>query len=88
MTPIFPGRGALDAEQQARVMQLLKTGASQGQVAKVMGVSKNTIAGVSRRYGEQLQQIEPSTLGDRLDVLHAKLSRVLHETRAVGRIAE
>jgi hypothetical protein len=84
---VFHGRGALNAGQQARALQMIKSGASQGQIALVFGVSKNTIAGISRRYGEHLQQREPTTLADRLAALHATLDRVLRETM-VGRIAE
>jgi transposase len=82
------GCGALNAEQQARVLRLLKSGASQADVARIFGVSKNTVAGVSRRYGKHVPQREATTLGDRLAVLHSELDRVLSETVGIGKLME
>jgi len=82
------GSGALTVEQQTRVIEMLKSGASQKAVAERLGVSKNTVAGVWARYGEPGSRRVPTTLYTRLDALHETLDRVLAETRGVGRIPE
>jgi transposase len=70
------------------VIEMLKSGARQKEVAARYGVSKNTVAGVWARHGNPGTRREPTTLGQRLDALHERLDRVLAETRGIGRIPE
>ena len=67
---------------------MLKSGATYQRAADRMGVSRNTVAGVWSRFGDPVPRHQPTTLGQRLDALHAKLDRVLAETRGGGRIPE
>ena len=82
------GSGALTVEQQTRVIEMLKSGSGQREVAQHFEVSKNVVAGVWARHGNPGTRREPTTLGQRLDALHEKLDRVLAETRGIGRIPE
>lgn len=74
------GIGAFTVEQQAEVIDTLKSGLSQKQVAEHFGVSKNVVAGIWARFGDPGARREPTTLGQRLDALHTKMDRVLAET--------
>ena len=67
---------------------MIKAGATIRNVAERLSVSKNTVAGIWSRHGEPGTRRVPTTLGQRLDALHAKLDRVLAETRGIGRIPE
>ena len=80
------GDGALSVEEQLRVIEMIKSGAAFKTAGEHFGVSRNVVAGVWARFGEPGS--EPTTLHTRLDALHAKLDKVLAETRHVGRIAE
>ena len=84
------GLKTLSVEQQNRVLEMLRSGETQDAVANRLGVTKNTIAGVWHRRGEPVHQsgIEPTTLYDRCDAMHAKLDAVLAATMGVGRIPE
>ncbi len=86
---IARGDGALTVEQQQEaVVVLLVGGESQSAVAERFKVSKNTIAGIWRRYGEPVLKREPTTLWDRCEALHVACDAVLRETVGVGRIHE
>ena len=81
------GWGVLGVEDQLRVLGMLRGGMTQAAVAAEFGVTKNTIVGIWRRHGEPVEPVEPSTLYERLCALHAKLDRVLAETRGIGILA-
>ena len=82
------GYGALSVYRQEQVVDMIKAGATIRNVAERLGVSRNTVAGIWSRHGEPGTRRVPTTLGQRLDALHAKLDRVLAETRGIGRIPE
>lgn len=82
------GIGALSVKQQEEVIDMLRSGAGQKEIAELFGVSKNVIVGVWARHGEPQHRREPTSIGQRLDALHAQLDRVLAETRDVGRMPE
>ena len=83
------GDGALSLVQQEQAIDMIKAGIAIKDVAERFAVSRNTVIGVWARYGNPgTRGPEPTTLHTRLDALHAKLDRVLAETRNVGRIAE
>ncbi len=74
------GCGVLNPAAEARALDMVRAGKSQLEVARELGVTKNTIAGLWNRHGEpKAAGAEPSTLVGRLDALHAKLDRVLAE---------
>ena len=79
-------KASLTSEQQMRVMHSLNLGMRRSELARSYGVSKDTIDRIWQKYGKTLY--EPTTLGDRLAVLHSKLDRVLLETAGVGRLEE
>ncbi len=81
-----PGSGALDLEQQALALALLRGGMSQKAVAAQFGVTKNVIAGIYARSNEG--PAPATTLHERCDALAARMERVLAETRGVGVIRE
>jgi hypothetical protein len=78
------GWGVLGVEDQHRVLGMLREGMTQAAVADRFGVTKNTIAGLWSRHGKPVELAPPLTLHERLDALHAKLDRVLAETRGIG----
>ena len=82
------GYGALSVYRQEQVVDMIKAGATIRIVAENFSVTKNTVAGIWSRHGEPGTRRVPTTLYARLDALHAKLDRVLDETRGVGRIPE
>lgn len=85
---IVRGSGALGLERQREALELLRAGRTQEQVARKFGVSKNTISGLWARHGEPVASPPPPpTLYERLDKLHARLDRVLAQTRGVGILA-
>jgi len=68
---------------------MIQSGMSQKAAAKVLGVSKNIVAGAWARHGNPgTKGPEPTTLPQRLDALHKRLDRVLAETAGVGKIPE
>jgi transcriptional regulator with XRE-family HTH domain len=83
------GSGAFDDAQIAAIVARLRTGETQASVARSLGVTKNTIAGLWHRNGEpQLKAPAKTTMAERLDALHQKLDAVLAATVGVGRIPE
>ena len=77
--------GALDAPAIHAALAMLKSGLSQKEVARRLGVSKNTIAGLWHRHGSPKGPAK-TTMAERLDALHARLDAVLAATLGVGRI--
>lgn len=79
------GTGALDIARQQDALAMLRRGLTQQQVATALHVSKNVIAGLWQRNGGNMPRVQDkTTMADRLDALHARLDRVLAETRGVG----
>ena len=64
---------------------MLKKGASQSAVAAILGVTKNTIAGIWRRHGEPATPY-PTTLWTRCAAMEARLAAVIAENDGIGRI--
>ena len=77
--------GALDAPAIHAALAMLESGLSQKEVARRLGVSKNTIAGLWHRHGSPKGPAK-TTMAERLDALHARLDAVLAATLGVGRI--
>ena len=73
-----------------RILELLDSGLTQGQVAQKLGITKNTVAGIWRRADRGVPGTHPArtTMLQRLDAMHAKLDRVLAENVGVGRMPE
>jgi transcriptional regulator with XRE-family HTH domain len=81
------GSGALNLAEEARALDMVRAGWTQQRVAAEFGVTKNTIAGLWNRHGKPVELVEPLTLHERLDALHARLDRVLDQTLGVGILA-
>ena len=82
------GDGALSVDQQEQVIEMVKTGATlptRRQAVHRQPKHRRRRLGPLRRTRAAVQ---PTTLGQRLDALHAQLDRVLAETTGVGRIPE
>jgi transposase-like protein len=83
------GSGAFDDAKIALICARLRTGETQASVARSLGVTKNTIAGLWHRNGDpQLQSPAKTTMAERLNALHQKLDAVLAATVGVGHIPE
>ncbi len=82
------GWGTLSAAQQDQALTMMRSGMSQQATADQIGVTKNVIAGIWKRWGDPVRMPEfgPSTLFERCDALHAQMDAVLAETLGVGRI--
>jgi transcriptional regulator with XRE-family HTH domain len=79
------GFGQLGLAGQERALAMLKAGTSQSAVAAILGVTKNTIAGIWRRHGRPATP-EPTTLWTRCAALEARLAAVVAENDGIGRI--
>ncbi len=87
MARIERGSGALSVERQVAALALLFGGVSQAEIARQFGVTKNTIAGIWRRYGEgRSRDPEPTTLFARCERLNAACDAVLRATAGIGRV--
>jgi hypothetical protein len=79
------GSGQLGLAEQERALAMIRSGARQRDVAAILGVTKNTIAGIWRRHGQPSTPY-PSTLWTRCAALEARLSAVIAENDGIGRI--
>jgi hypothetical protein len=76
-----------DTKRNAAVLALLDTGMTQQAVADRLGITKNTVAGIWARAGRGIPKDGAwSTMGQRLDALHARMDAVRAETVGVGRM--
>ncbi len=75
---------ALSKEEVARALGMIRSGASQADVARTFGVTKNVIGGLWHRHGEPVES-PPSTVYDRCGALEARMEAVLRETLGVGK---
>jgi hypothetical protein len=80
-------RSTWTPERIATLRAGVAAGMTYSDIAKAMGMTKNQCSGKADRLGLRPEPREaPRTLGDRMNEIHARLDRVLAETRDIPRL--